>query len=314
MKTKALVVVAAVSAGLALSGCDQVRKLVGGGKPTGQVVATVDGEEITTLQLRAELGTFSSRDPNVMKAAQQQALQRIILRKMLAEEAKKQKLDKGTDYTLQLERGRETLLAQLYQRKLATQTTQPTRAEAEAFVQSHPEMFANRRVMFVDQVIAAPSKIPPDRLRPLKTLDEVKALLAAEGVQYQENAVVLDTLTGNPALVKAVINLPPGEVFVIPQGASLLFNQVTATRPTPFVGDMATAFAMNTVRGRKAQDFVAKKVTDMRKGAESKITYNPAYKPPPPKKAAPKAPAAAAPAALPATPEPAAPTAEPATK
>ena len=82
MKTKALVVVAAVSAGLALSGCDQVKKLVGGGKPTGQVVATVDGEEITSLQLRAELGNFSSRDPNIMKAAQQQALQRIILRRL----------------------------------------------------------------------------------------------------------------------------------------------------------------------------------------------------------------------------------------
>ncbi|HEY0647314.1 peptidyl-prolyl cis-trans isomerase [Phenylobacterium sp.] len=314
MKTKALVVVVAVSAGLALSGCDQIKKLVGGGKPTGQVVATVDGEEITTLQLRAELGNFSSRDPAVMKAAQQQALQRIILRKMLAEEARKMKLDKGADYTLQLERGQETLLAQLYQRKLASQTTQPTRAEAEAFVQSHPEMFANRRVMFVDQVIAAPTKIAPERLRPLKTLDEVKALLAAEGVQYQENAVVLDTLTGNPALVKAVINLPAGEVFVIPQGGSLLFNQVTAVRPTPFVGDMATAFAMNTIRGQKAQTFVAKKVTDMRKGAESKIIYNPAYKPPPPKKkAAAPAPATAAPAAAPAE-APAAPPAEPAAK
>jgi EpsD family peptidyl-prolyl cis-trans isomerase len=291
--------VAAVSAALALSGCDQVKKLAGGGKPSGQVVATVDGEEITSLQLRAELGNFGSRDPNVMKAAQQQALQRIILRKLLAEEARKMKLDKGTDYTLQVERGQETLLAQLYQRKLAAQTSQPNRTDAQAYVNAHPEMFANRRVFFVDQVIAAPSKIPPEQLRPLKTLDEVKALLATNGVQYQENAVVLDTLTGNPQLVKAVLGLPPGEVFVIPQGQSLLFNQVTATRSTPFIGDMAEAFAMNTMRGQKAQEYVAKKITDLRKGAESKITYNPAYKPPPPNKAGPpaKAPAAGAPAA-----------------
>jgi EpsD family peptidyl-prolyl cis-trans isomerase len=294
LKTRAFIVVAAVSAGLALSGCDQVKKLVGGGKPTGQVVATVNGEEITSLQLRTELGNFSSRDPAIMKAAQQQALQRIILRKLLAEEARKEKLDKGADYTLQVERGQETLLAQLYQRKLAGQTSQPTRADAEAFVAAHPEMFANRRVLFVDQVIAAPSKVPPEKLRPLKSLAEVKALLASEGVQYQDNAVVLDTLTGNPELVKAVNNLPPGEVFVIPQGQSLLFNQVTATRAAPFTGDMATAFAMNALRGQKAQEFVTKKITDMRKAAESKITYNPAYKPPPPPKPGAKAPAPAA--------------------
>lgn len=307
MKTKALIIVAAVSAGLTLSGCEQVRKLVGGGgKPSGQVVATVDGEEITSLQLRAELGNFGSRDPAVMKAAQQQALQRIILRKLLAEEGRKLKLDKGTDYTLQVERGQETLLAQLYQRKLASQTTQPTRQAAQEFVGAHPEMFSGRRVMFIDQLIAAPTKIAPDRLRPLKSLQEIRALLDAEGIQYQENAVVLDTLTGNPQLVKAVSGLPPGEIFVIPQGGSLLFNQVSATRATPFTGDMATAYAMNALRGQKAQELVTKKVGDLRKAAEPKITYNAAYKPPPPKA---KAAAAKAPAAA-----PAAPAAEPAAK
>lgn len=306
LKTNVFVTAAVISAALALSGCDQVKKLVGGGKPSGQVVATVDGEEITSLQLRAELGNFGSRDPEIMKAAQQQALQRIILRKLLAAEARKLKLDKGTDYTLQVERGEETLLAQLYQRKLAGQTTQPTRAEAEAFVNARPEMFANRRVLFVDQVIAAPNKVEPEKLRPLKTLQEVKVLLAAEGVAYQENAVVLDTLTGNPALVRAVNNLPPGEVFVIPQGGAMLFNQVSTARTAPFIGDMATAYATNALRGQKAQDYVTKKVSDMRKAAESKIVYNAAFKPPPPKKApakaAPAASAPAAPAAAPAAP------------
>lgn len=306
MKIRATIVVGIVSAALALSGCDQVKKLAGGGKPSGQVVATVDGEEITSLQLRAEMGNFGSRDPNIMKAAQQQALQRIILRKLLAKEAREMKLDKGSEFTLQVERGEETLLAQLYQRKLASQTTQPNKADAQAYVNANPAMFANRRVFFVDQVIAAPSKIPPERLRPLKSLAEVKALLDSEGVQYQENAVVLDTLTGNPQLVNAVLGLPPGEVFVIPQGNSLLFNQVTATRSTPFIGDMAEAYAMNALRGQKAQDYVAKKITDLRKAADSKIVYNPAYKPPPEKKAA-AAPAAAAPAA----PAPAAPVAAP---
>lgn len=290
-------VATAVSAALLVSGCDQVKKLVGGGKPSGQVVATVDGEEITSLQLRAELGGFGSRDPNVMKAAQQQALQRIIMRKLVAKAAMDEKLDKGSDYTLQVERGQEALLAQLYQRKLAAAVPQPSRTEGQTFVSSHPEMFANRKVMFIDQLIAAPSKIPPARLQPLKTLDEVKALLDEEGVQYQENAVMLDTLTGNQQLIKAVMGLPPGEVFVLPQGSSLLFNKVSATRDVPFTGDMATVYAMNAIRTQKAQEVVAKKITDMRKGAESKITYNAAYKPAPPKAKAPAAKAPAAPAA-----------------
>lgn len=298
VKSKTLVLTAVVAASLTLGGCDQVKKLFGGGKASGQVVATVDGKEITNLELRSELGGFGSRDPKVMKLAQQQAVQRIILRKMMAEEARKEKLDKDTDFNLQVARGEETLLAQLYQRKLARGITQPTRQEAEAFVSAHPEMFANRRVLFVDQVIAAPNKIEPARLQPLKTLEEVKGLLDSEGVQYQQNAVVLDTLSADPRLVAGINNMPAGEIFVIPQNGSVLFNHIGAERSVPFRGDMATAYAMNVLRGQKAQALVTKKITDMRTALEPKITYNPAFKPPPlPKKGA--APAAAPAAAAP---------------
>jgi EpsD family peptidyl-prolyl cis-trans isomerase len=246
-----------------------------------------------------------------MKAAQQQALQRIILRRLLADEARKQKLDKSTDYTLQLKRGEDTLLAQLYSRKLAAKVANPTRADADAFVSSHPNMFANRQVLFVDQVIAAPNKIAPDRLRPLKTLEEVKALLDQEGVQYQQNAVVLDTLSANPQLVNGILGLPPGEIFVIPQNGSLLFNQVNGRRSVPFTGETARSYAMNALRNQNAQQKVTKDIEALRKASESKITYNPAYKPPPPK---PAAKAGAAPAAKPATPAAAASEAAPAAK
>lgn len=297
MRSKTLVIAGVVSLGLMVSGCDQIKRIAGGGKPSGQVVATVDGKEITNLQLRAELGGFGSRDPAVMKAAQQQALQQIILRELMASAARKDKLDKGSDFTIQVDRGSDTLLSQLYQRKLAAKVTQPTKADAEAFVASRPAMFSNRKVLFVDQVIAAPNKVDPERLRPLKTLDSVRSLLDAEAVQYQQNAVVIDTLSADPRLVEAISKLPPGEIFVIPQNGSLLFNQVATTRSVPFTGDMATAYAMNALRQQRAGESVSKQIEAMRKAAESKIVYSDGFKPPAdkPAKAAAAKPAAAAP-------------------
>ena len=50
LKATSLILVAVLPAALMLSGCDQVKKLVGG-KPKGQVVATVNGEEITSIEL-----------------------------------------------------------------------------------------------------------------------------------------------------------------------------------------------------------------------------------------------------------------------
>lgn len=294
MKSKSLILTAILAASLTIGGCDQAKKLLGG-KPSGQVVATVNGEEITALELRQEMGNFSSRDPKVMKAAQQRALQGLILRKLIVQQAKDQKLDKQPDYTLQVHRGEENLLVQLYQRKIAGSVAVPSRAEAETYMAANPAKFSGRRILIVDQIVAPPNKIAPAQFEATKTLDDVKALLDANNVPYQTNVAAIDTLSMDPRLLEQIEKLPADEVFVIPQSGNLLFNKISETRPVPFRGDPAVAYATNALRAQRAQEAVVRQVDVLRKGAESEITYNEAFKPPPESKtgAAPPAPASA---------------------
>lgn len=294
MKVRSIVIAAALVSTVTLGGCDKVKQLVGGGKATGQVVATVNGEEITALELRQELGGFSSRDPKVMQAAQQQALQQLILKRILVAKAKDMKLDKGAEFAIQKRRAEEGILVQQFQRQIAGSAAVPTRQEAETYIANNPQKFSDRRILIVDQVVAAPAKISPEKIKALNTLEEVKALFAAEGVQFQQSVATLDTLSVDPRLLTEINKLPPGEVFVLPQGGALLFNRVADTRSVPLTGDAAVAFATNVLRSERARDLVAKQVELERKSAESKITYNEAYKP---QKPAASAGAPAAPAA-----------------
>lgn len=295
MNTKTLAIILVASSSLALSGCDQVKKLMGGGKPSGQVVATVDGEEITSLELRAEMAGFSTRDPKIMKAAEQRALQSIIMRRLVAEEARKQKLDKSSDYQIQVKRGEEGLLAQMYEKKIAEKLTPPTQREADAFVEAHPDQFANRRVIALDQIIAPAGRVDTSKLEALKTLEDVKRQFQADGVPFQETSGELDTLSAPPGLVTAIAKLPAGEVFVLPQRGAYVFNHVAGEKALPFTGQMASNYAMRFLAQQKEQQEVSKNLAALRKGADAKIVYNANYKPPPPPK--PGAPAAAAPAA-----------------
>lgn len=297
MKSRTFLVALAAGACLMTTGCDKIKHLVGG-KPSGQVVATVDGQEITTLELRAEMGNFSSQDPKVMKAAQQQALQTIILRRLVANQAKADKIDKTPDYSIQMKRGAETLLVQMFERKIAATVPPPTKRDAENFVLEHPDQFANRRILQLDQVMAAPTKIAPEKFKDLKTLEEVKRLFETENVPFQEGSSELDTLSAPPGLTAAISKLPPGEVFLLPQRGVLVFNRVAGAKSVPFKGDLATNYAMRALSQQHAQGAVRTRLEAMRKGAESKIVYSAGFKPPPPSAApAPAtAPAAAAPA------------------
>jgi EpsD family peptidyl-prolyl cis-trans isomerase len=280
MTSKLVVVAVVASLGLSAAGCDRIKELVKGGKTSGgQVIATVEGHEITALELRSELGGFSSADPKIMKSAQDQALQQIIVRNLLADRARKQKLDKLPQYTLQVRRGERTLLAQLYESKLFQAVTPPTRKEAEDYVANNPAKFANRRIFILDQVTAPAGQWTDDQIAALKTLEELKSMLDARSVPYQESAAAIDTLTVAQDTLQGVEKLPPGEVFIFRQGYAYVFNRVASVRNAPFRGELAIRFATDQLRKLQAQDFVRTQIIGIRRAAEANITYAKGYKP-----------------------------------
>jgi EpsD family peptidyl-prolyl cis-trans isomerase len=297
LKSQTLLIALAAGACLTTTGCDKVKSLLGGGKPTGQVVATVDGKEITALELKAELGGFNAPDPKIMKAAEQQALQTIVLRRVVADEARKEKLDKSSDYTIQVERGEDTLLAQMLERKITQGLTPPTSREAQAYVDSHPDQFANRRILNLDQLIAPVGKVDPSKITALKTLEEVKRQFAAENTPFQESSGELDTLTAPPGLIAQIGKLQPGEPFVVPQRGVWVFSRVSGQKSAPLTGDLANNYALRFLTQQQAQTAIRTRLTALRKASDSKIVYAANYKPP---AASPAAQAASAAAAKPA--------------
>ena len=257
------------------------------------------------MELNGELAGVQVTDAVQRKAVEQAALERIILRKLLVQSAKAEKVDKTPAFSQQVDRATENLMAGMMQRKMAEGVADPPRADAERFVASQPGMFANRRVMVVDQIVTA--TISPDvvkKLEPTKTLEQVEAVFQAANLDYQRNTVVLDTLSAPPAFVETLVKLPPGEIFVFPRPGAVIVNQIRDSRPVPFVGDRAVKYALAGLKTLKTQEAVAKKMEILQKSSAAKIVYNDAYKPKP----APKAPAAksAAPPAKSATPVPAA--------
>jgi EpsD family peptidyl-prolyl cis-trans isomerase len=277
MASKALILGLVAAIALTTTACDKIKaKLTG--QPTGQVVATVAGDEITSLELRNELSGFSTRDPKQMKQAQDQALQQIIVRMLLAQKAKAQKLDKAPQYTLQIRRGEDMLLAQLYESRLFGKVAPPTLKESENYVVAHPDQFADRRVYVVDQVLTTQGKLKMENLLPLKTLEEVKVYLNNQGVAFEESVAAIDSLTAEPNMLRSIESLPPAEVFIINQNGTLSFSRIASRKSAPLRGDLATGYAEQQLRQIQAQDFVRTQLLGMRRAAESSITYAKGYK------------------------------------
>jgi peptidyl-prolyl cis-trans isomerase C len=274
-------------------------KLPWGGQskaPTGQVVATVDGKEITLRDLKAEMaGANLPSDPKAMKAAEEQALQGIVNRKILAKDALDQKLDQSPDFALQKQKLTEALLVQTLQNKLIAQVPKPSPEEVDRYITDHPDLFAQRKVFVVDQIqMARPTN--PDvikGLQPLKTLEQVQTYLTDQKIPFKRDTGALDAVGADPRLIEAILKLPAGEVFVIPSQNGLLVNQIRDTKVVPFTGPQATDYATKLITRQRTQEAVGRQLQAMVQKGAPDVKYNPAYQPPAPKAAPAAAPAAA---------------------
>jgi EpsD family peptidyl-prolyl cis-trans isomerase len=284
-----------------------------GGKPkapTGQVVANVDGREVTLRELNAEMGTASYPDPRARKAAEQVALRNIVARIILADAARAQGLDKTPDFALQKQRAMDSVLAQSLQQKLISTVPQPTKEEAQNFIGSHPDIFLERKIFLVDQIRMP--RVPLavlKTLEPLKTMEEIEAVLNKDNIPHQRGDATLDAVGADPRLVDFIVKLPPNEVFVLPSNDGLLVNRVKETKVSPFTGDAATAYAIKWLTRQRTQESVTKSFNQYLAQAAGKVQFNKDYAPPKPVKTAAASPAAPGQPATPAA--PAQPTARP---
>lgn len=290
---------------LALVGCDFGDKAKTAKAPTGQVVATVDGDEITVRELRAELAGMTFPDAASRKQAEQGALQNIIARKLMAKAAIKAELDKTPDYAVEKQRANDILLAQAMQKKVIDGLPPPTVEEAASFVALHPDIYADRKILLVDQIRMAPMSDPAKlkALEPMKTLEEIEAYLTAQKIPYQRGAARIDVMTLNPQVTEQILKLPPGEVFVVPTPQMVFINKIRDVQVVPVTGEAATKHAQELLKRQRTEEALQRQLAEVTRAAAGKVQFAKEYEPPKPAPApkapapAPAAPAAADPAA-----------------
>jgi EpsD family peptidyl-prolyl cis-trans isomerase len=264
----------------------------------GQVLATVNGTDITTNELNAELvGVQLPGAGEQRKSIERQTLQGLVDRTILADIARERGIDKSPIYIAQKRRAEENLLVQILQREIASKISPTTPAEAKSFMESNPILFAQRKIYQLDQIQFQP---PQDlnklkAYEPFKTMEEIALQLSRDGLAYRRAPGSLDPAGTNPAILKELLSRPEGEIFIIPANGALVATRIVGSKPEPLTGSKAEQYAMNAVQQKKIADATEKDLAERIKKTRESVKYQEGYAPP-------KAPVA--PAAKPAAPAP----------
>jgi EpsD family peptidyl-prolyl cis-trans isomerase len=267
--------------GMMFAGQAVILLLLGGCEKTagGQVVAVVNGEEITQQDLNGELQGATIPAGVDKSQALGQVLQQIVDRKLLVQEAKAQGLDKSPEYLAQVRRSQDGLMINLLASKATKGISLPDGAAVDRYIATNPTMFSARRRYSLDQITfpqPANPKILKD-LGPAHSLDSIAAILSANGVQFSRGKGQLDTATLPPAVANRLAALPSGEPFLVPDKGRMVASVITATQAFPTPEQEAKPAAVNLMRQQSLSEAMLRQLEKAR--ASAKIDYKPGFAP-----------------------------------
>lgn len=256
-----------LAAALALSACGEKAK------KTGQALASVNGEEITVLQLNEEMQR-SGVQAAQQDTARKQLLEGLIDRQLLQNEAAKDKLERDPQVMQAIERAKAMIVAQAYMQKRIGSQARPAKGEVEQYYQQHPEFFANRKQFDMRQLVLATKDVSEQlktQLDSVKSLEDAAAWLDGHQIKYVRAGLTRTSTDLPPELGARLAAMPKGQLFIIREGERSMLIQITDVKDSPLSLDAATAQIEQFLFNKKNKEAAEAEIKRLRSTA--KIEY-----------------------------------------
>ncbi|WP_395406731.1 EpsD family peptidyl-prolyl cis-trans isomerase [Pseudoduganella sp. UC29_106] len=242
-------------------------------KKPGQALASVNGEEITVLQLNDELSRSNAQAAN-LETTRKQVLEALIDRQLLQGEAAKEKIDRDPKVVQAIERAKSLIVAQAYMQKRVGTLAKPTKPEVETYFSQNPQFFTNRKQFDMRELVVATRDVSDDMKTAMdssKSLDDVAGWLDQHKIKYARAQISRTSSDLPPELSAKLLAMPKGQMFIIREGERSMLISIADIRPAPVTLDVATPQIEQFLYAKKNKEAAEAEIKRLRSTA--KIAY-----------------------------------------
>ena len=248
----------------------------GATSPQGQVLARVNGRDITTQDLAAEARASGVQlTPRTTKPL----LDRVIDRQLLADSAHHQSLDATPNAPSDLNRLQQDWHAHLEVSRLLRGMSTPAAKETQDFIASNPFLFQRRTQYHLEsiEVTAAPSL--EKTLKSYKDFGLAAAFIRRLGIAAPITKGVVDSGNLAPDFATRMSATLDGQFIEIDRPDKMLLLRIISRESHPLVGDQAVAIARGRLERQSASSRISSEILRLKSSAQ--ITYQAGYAPRP---------------------------------
>jgi EpsD family peptidyl-prolyl cis-trans isomerase len=279
MKKIALIVPALM---LVMAGCSKHEEA---GKGSTQVVAKVNGNEITVHQLNFALSKAGKIDQAQLKPASEKVLQQMVDIELLKQKAIDAKLDRDPNVLQVLEATKQQILAQAYMQKVSAKQAAPSSDDIKKFYDTHPELFSERNVYVIQEFVVKDGNQHASEIEAgisaAKTADDLGKWLKDNNYVFNANASRKAAEQLPLDLLKKLNTLKTGDTLIVkgPDALVLLFLAKVDRQPVDV--EKAKPVIQQYLVNSGQQTLIKNEVAALRKEAKvefygdfSKLTLN----------------------------------------
>lgn len=208
-----------------------------GKKAATQVAAKVNGYEITVHQVNALLARTPGIAPEAVPRAKREALTRLVDQQLAVEQAIAKKLDRTPEVIQAIEMARLEVLARAYADSIARTVPRPTDEEVKKYYAEHPELFAERRVYGLEEIVAVTNeKIAPalrEQVAKGRSMREIGSWLQSQKVRIVANHGTRTAEQLPMNMLAALHKMKDGEIAVFESDTGATVVRIIASSKVP---------------------------------------------------------------------------------
>lgn len=261
---------------LLATGCsDKKDGATTGGTPPAQVAAKVNGTDLTVSQVDFALHRNPNLDKEQTRAASIQVVRYLVEQELLAQKALGDKLDRDPKVVEALDAARRQILAEAFMSRKLGKPAEPSDAEVTAYYDTHPELFAKRKVYRLQEIsIKAPQEKREAiraQLAASKTLNDFAAWLKAENLPVKAAQGVKPAEQLPKAMLPKLAAMPNGQAMVVNAPDGLLVIVLADSQMQPATLEQAKPAIVRLLQGEARQKAIKAELDALK--AAAKIEY-----------------------------------------
>ena len=220
-----------------LAGCGQKKDVAPADAGGSEVVAKVNGDDVTASQLTIALQKQRGMRPDAGDAASKVVLDQLIDEQIVAQKAVTAKLDKDPKVVAQIEAARRDILARRFIESAAETASKPADDAVQKFYDGRPALFAQRKMYTLQRVdIQAPDTRRSEigaKVATFKTPAELTDWLKSQKLVFTTKQEQDASEQLPPVVLEKLATMTAGQSMVVPSqfGVSAITLVSSAAAP-----------------------------------------------------------------------------------